>query len=244
MSEKLRIKKVTDDIILLNMDTQAEISELLIRFQEYYESPIPEIRGKIFTLGYLKMMYSKSTRTERGAFTYHDGNLFDGDWNGFNLPGWVIEPFAKGLFDPLTEGEVDVVELFKYRDDKFYIIGTHNEDGDDYCLDHEILHGLFYTQPGYKEEVLSIIDRHAKDTFTYEAFADMLREWGYDNSVMDDEIQAYVGADYEWLIEQGSMKRFEVTLPKEMHEEIQEVKERYFKPTKAWAKSQESKDDE
>lgn len=234
MSAQLRVNKITNSIILLNMDTQKEISELLIRFQEYYESPIPSIRGQIFTLGYLKQQYSASSRTGSGAFTYHNGHLYWGDWNGFNFPGSVIAPFARGLFDPLTLGEQDVVELFKYRDDDFYIIGTHNEDGEDYTVEHEILHGLFYTEPEYKKEALEILGSGSE--FSYDSFKKMLKNWGYCDEVLDDETQAYIGADYEWLKTDklDELQMYDIQIPDSMYEDLQKAKKKYFKPVDSW----------
>lgn len=236
MTDKLKIMSITDKIVMLNMETQKEISQLLIRFQEYYESPIPEIKGKIFTLGYLKSLYHESYRTERASFTYHDGNLFEGDWTGFNFPSWVLEPFVKGLFDPLSPGEQDVVDLFGCRQDDFYIIGTF---GENHAVEHEICHGLFYTEPKYKEKALTILGQYNNSgEFTYDAFKEMLRDMGYCEEVLEDETQAYICADYDWLLTENGddLKRYNISIPEQLHKNLQNIKEINFEPTKGWEK--------
>lgn len=234
VEDPLTIKKISNNIIHLSMPTQKEISSLLIRFQEYYESPIKEIRGKIFTLGYLKHLYSLSTRTERGGFTYHRGNLFDGDWNGFNFPGEVIEPFVRGLFDPLTPGEEDVVELLKWRQDKFYVIGTHAESGEDWVMDHEVCHALYYINEAYRvnvdEALVEALDSEPKLANMYT----MLKSWGYCDEVLADECHAYISADYKWLCDEkeDELDKFDIEIPEELHKQLRKIKKKYFKPRK------------
>jgi hypothetical protein len=230
----LKIEKITESIIHLNMPTQKEIASLLIRFQEYYESHIPEIKGQIFTLGYLKHKYSTFEKVGCGAFTYMDGLLFSGDWNGFNFPGHVMQPFIQGLFDPLTPGEQDLVELFRYRNDDFYIIGTHGKEKG--AIDHEICHGLYYTHSKYRKEVNSIIDTYIteyEDTSPgLSGFEDMLKSWGYCDDVIIDEMHAYISADYDWFEEKRSedLEKFDIQIPKELHKHLRKIKKKYFKP--------------
>ena len=202
------VKKITDKIVLLKSSTQREIAESVIRFQEYYESPIPEIKGKIFTLGYLKSLYATSKRTQSGAFTYLGSSYIDPDWNGFNFPSHVLEPFIKGLFDPLTEGEEAILELFRHRTDKFYIIGIHEED--ESAIDHEVAHGLFYTDDKLRNQVKKILSTH-----NLSGFKKVLKSWGYcdDEEILLDECWAYIACDWEsWVLDNKMMdlKKYKV----------------------------------
>jgi hypothetical protein len=156
-----------------------------LRFQEHYESP--EFRGKIFTLGQYHDWYAQ----ENGGATYTR------DWGGFNVPDYVLKPFVQGLFDPLTKEEQEIVDLFRYRTDKFYLIGTA-DDGDEDAYDHEVCHGLFYTSDDYREAVLTELKEH--DLKHLHKF---LKLNGYCAEVMDDEAHAYISASGDYLEEKG-----------------------------------------
>jgi hypothetical protein len=194
----MKIDAVTNDIILITTDTQAELANIFIRFQEYYESPLPEIKGKVFTLGMLRAAYSRDSRRSKsgGGFTYIPGNFFEGDWNGFNIPSYALDPFIKGLFDPLTPQEQDMITLFGCREGSFYIIGVHEEKGTDYALNHEIAHGLFYTVPAYRRAVEKILNEHELSDFQQ-----LVVGMGYadDPYILTDETHAYLGVDFEWM---------------------------------------------
>lgn len=196
--DKFQIRPITDRIILLTFSTQKQLASTLIRFQEHYESPFPEMKGQIFTLGQLKATYSETNqRGMKGANNYISGNNYLGAWNGFNFPSSILSLFVQGLFDPLTEGEQDIVELFRYRRDSFYLIGIHTEKGEDFALNHEIAHGMFYTIPEYREAVLSLLSQYPES----EKMRDVLSLIGYnreDDYIVRDETHAYLGVDYDY----------------------------------------------
>lgn len=143
---------LTEHIFHVKFETQNELAKTFVRFQEHYESP--EFRGKFFTLEEFKEWYiANSAEGKRtGEFTYYQ------DWHGFNIPSEILEPFYQSEFDPLSSEERQLLDLFKdRRGERFYIIGTHG-DKDIATLRHEIAHGLFYTNPEYKREVMKILD--------------------------------------------------------------------------------------
>lgn len=216
-----RVKGIDEDIILVKGQDYRSLAELFCRFQEHYESTFPEIRGKIFTLGYLKSLTSK----KNGAWTYYENSLIEGDWGGYNFPSYVMEPFINGLFDPLTEIEADFVDMFKCKQGKYYIIGVLDDDTGGGSLEHEVLHGLFYLNEAYKNDVLSVLKK-----YDLRNFKEMLRDWGYCEDVLLDEINAYTCADYEWLHTEHStrLNKFSVTIQKSMHEALQKVKQKYI----------------
>ena len=145
------------------------------RFQEYYESPNPEFKGKIFTLGMVRQWYS----IKYGADTYHH------DWTGFNFPSKVLIPFKQGLFDPLTTEETELLNLFKYRNDHFYIMGAQNVE----TLSHELSHALYDSNIKYKTEINKYINKNKKQL---EKAKKYILEKGYDQEVINDELQAYI----------------------------------------------------
>ncbi len=231
MSKKTwKIKSITPKIILITIPTCQELGAAVIRPQEYYESPIPEIRGKIFTLGYLKSLYSMNSRRAHrhsGGFTYYGGNNFTAEWDGFNFPSVALKPFIQGLFDPLTPAEQDLVDLFGCRTDDFYLIAVHEEDGVNYALEHEICHGLYSTIPAYKKDVDAILNS-CKDLSKYKL---IMKSIGYDDVVCMDEVHAYLSADWNWFIKnfQEQLKKFNITPDKKIHDKLRKVRFKHHK---------------
>lgn len=169
------IKNKPYNSVWIKADSQAELGNTFIRFQEYYESPNPDFRNKIFTLGQVRNWYS----IKYGSDSYHN------DWIGFNFPSKVLEPFRQGLFDPLTNEEKVLLELLKYRYDNFYIIGAQ----DDSVLRHELAHALYGYNKQYAQSIDTIIKLHKKDL---QKITQYILDKGYDISVVNDEIQAYI----------------------------------------------------
>ena len=181
----MKIRKITNHIVEVNFPTQRLLTETFLRFQESYESPNPKFRNSVFTLGQFIDWYSQ----ENGGFTYYT------DWEGMNIPSYVLTPFIKGLFDPLSPLEEQFVNLFKSRTDKFYVIGTFGENHE--SLDHEWAHALYYTDVDYRGKVNQIL----KDYNLSDLKAWLIKR-GYCNEVLDDECHAYIIADGDWLEEE------------------------------------------
>lgn len=179
----MKIEKLHESITLLTFPTQEELCTTFMRFQEHYESPM--FRNKVFTIGQFKEWYSK----DKGAFTYNK------DWSGMNIPSYVFDAFKQGLFDPLTEKEQELLDLFKYRTDKFYVIGS--VEGDASTKGHEISHALYYTNIDYKDEAIAIMNNIPRATFM--EFRDKLKALGYCDEVIADEIHAYCSEGAEDL---------------------------------------------
>ena len=168
-------KKQPYNSVWICADSQEELGRTFIRFQEYYESPNPEFKGKIFTLGMVRQWYS----IKYGADTYHH------DWTGFNFPSKVLIPFKQGLFDPLTTEETELLNLFKYRNDHFYIMGAQYVE----TLRHELSHALYDSNIKYKTEINKYINKNKKQL---EKAKKYILEKGYDQEVINDELQAYI----------------------------------------------------
>lgn len=174
-----KCEELCKNVYALYFKTFVDMGYTFIRFQEHYESP--EFKGKYFSLDQYKEWYMASKKTDK--FTYVD------DWGGYNIPSEVLKPFYDGFFDPLSEYERQLLELFKdKKDTKFYIIGLTETNN---AQKHELGHALFYTSSEYKkevEEVLRTIEPITLKIFTDE-FASTL---GYHPDVFMDEIQAYL----------------------------------------------------
>lgn len=171
----LRIKNQPYNSVWISADSQEELGRTFIRFQEHYESPNPDFRGKIFTLGMVRNWYS----VKYGADTYHY------DWTGFNFPSRILLPFKQGLFDPLTNEEIVLLDLFKYRYDHFYIMGAQN----DATLRHELSHALYDSNEKYRNEIDSYIKKNKRGLAKTRKY---ILDKGYTEEVLNDEIQAYI----------------------------------------------------
>ena len=168
----------------VNMKDQETLARCFCRFQEHFESP--KFRGKVFTLGEFREWY-KESQGEDGQFSYYQ------DWNGFNIPSYVFDAFKRGLFDPLTEDEQYLLNLFKDKDYEFYVIGTHSGD-DKESLRHEMCHALYYLNSEYKKEVQEYLVN-----FDLRKLNKWLLEMGYCEEVLLDECHAYLASDSTYL---------------------------------------------
>lgn len=168
-------KKQPYDSVWIKADSQEELGLTFMRFQEHYESANLKFRNNIFTIGQLKRWYSETY----GANDYHL------TWVGFNFPSKVLIPFKQGLFDPLTPEENRLLELLKYRNDNFYIIGAQDSN----VLRHELSHALYASNINYRNEIDNFIKKNRKKLS--KSYKYILNK-GYCKDVINDELQAYI----------------------------------------------------
>jgi hypothetical protein len=165
----------------VSTNDNSPLGPYFVRLQEYYESP--EFKGRAFTLGEYRRWYAQ----KHGAFSYHD------DWRGFNVPCGVFDVFKSGLFDPLTSQEEELINLFKDRDDKFYVIGATSDRQD--VIDHEVCHGWFYVSSSYASKVVEHINYYYDSMV--QQFLMHLLSMGYHADVIYDEFNAYYVTEEE-----------------------------------------------
>lgn len=173
----VQIKKVKlrKNVFLLLFKTPREASSTMLRFEEYYESP--RFGGKAFSFGEFRKWYTK----KRGKFTYYD------DFTAFNLPSSVLKPFIDGKFNPLSEPEQQIIDMFKGEKWKFYIIAVYNGI-DKGTLKHELAHALFYVDLTYKKQVLSLLKK-----FNIQELKDEIYSANaYRKELLDDEAHACI----------------------------------------------------
>ena len=215
--ETIEFSTITPDIVHIKMSTKKELANALCRFQEHYESPFEEIKGKIFTLGQLRQLGS---RENNGIWTYMGGNAHEPDWSGYNFPSYVLDPFFKGLFDPLTKYEQDIVEALRCKEGKYYVIGTFGDEDPDETLEHETCHAFFYLNDKYREQCIKAMDSYKKEL---EPLRKYLLEIGYSEDVLEDECHAYVSCDYEYVKE-----NWHIELPVKLHKQLRAIRKRHF----------------
>ena len=194
----MELAEIVKDVYHVRSDTKQELGSAFLRFQEHYESP--KFKGKIFTLPEFKKWYIANSENGKktGKFTYFS------DWDGFNIPSSVLKPFYEGKFDPLSRKEKAMLRTFeKVQSPKFYVIGTQIGADPSY-LDHEVAHGLYFANEEYHGEarrVLEWMDQDARGAVG--KYLSNLNA-GYDESVFDDETQAYlIGDTLDIILEVG-----------------------------------------
>jgi hypothetical protein len=209
----LKIKSITSKIVHVQASTQKELNEAFLRLTEYGESP--EWKGKIFTLGQYRKWYAETN----GAFSY------DTDWAGFNLNQDNFKPFVRGLFDPLTENEQQLVDWVKDRDDVYSVIGSQ-PDGD--AFEHEVCHALFATDIEYKEQCTKVIvDMAQSHPDQYAKMAKWIIDVGYHESVTIDEMHAFISADRDWLMEKKG-----IYIDPSIQTLLVDIKKKFYTPKK------------
>lgn len=192
-----KIKEVKPNIFAVTIKDTYDLAMTFCRVQEFYESPNKNFRGKQFSIWDYMKWYHKSK--------YNSGFTYAADWSGFNIPFKV----ARECYPPysLENDETPYDEIFKsilnniqakYKDQNVmngYIIGTKMEKGK--VFQHEVCHGLFYTDSIYRERVTEIVKSIPKKHF--DIMKKNLAGSGYGSHVIIDEIQAYLqhGHDHD-----------------------------------------------
>lgn len=178
--DKTNLKVMNPGIYWFQFPSQYLLCSTFIRPQEYYESPFPDVRGKFFTLDHIMDRYAAS---KHGRMTYFQ------DWAGFNIPGHVVENFHDLFRFHFSEKEKWLMDRLPIHGrNKFYVIGTKTTDAS--ALRHEIAHALYYLDDQYRKDMDERLGNLPAK------FRSEMREWlletGYDESVVEDEIHAYL----------------------------------------------------
>jgi len=226
MKIEYKIEEVRPNVFAVIVKDHYHRAMLFCRVQEYYESPNPQFRGKNFSIWDYIEWYS---REHGDVFTY----TFD--WGGFNIPlktAWecyegkengkkqigkidCVRSMPDSWKSPYDEVMKDIIwniesRMFNKNTNKptrnwnAYIIGAANTEGN--TFQHEICHGLYATNKEYKQLVDEIT--LTIPTNDYLTFKNNLIEMGYTDTVIDDEIQAYLsfGHDYKSFTKGVSQK--------------------------------------
>jgi hypothetical protein len=164
---------------------------LFCRYQEFYESPYKEIKGKYFTLEYFMRLYTKKRKSK--MFTYPE------DWSGYNLPSDIFQE-AHSIFQDDKDiynqvMNVIFMSITNHRKDKnkYYLIGVDSLKSK--TLKHEIAHGFYYTDFNYKHDMDEIIKTISAECYGH--LKKQLVSFGYmnDDKIIYDEIQAFLSTE-------------------------------------------------
>lgn len=195
------------NIYLIESQSRQELATTFMRFQEYYESP--EFKGRVFSVEDFVHWYA----SQNGGFSYHQ------DWAGFNIPSWALEPFRNGEFEPLTLREQKLIDFCGSVDENSYIIGvTPSAEYFKETIQHEFIHGAFYTNSEYRNEIIGCVrDFNIKPV--YKGLAKM----GYCDDVLIDETNAYILVEPETIQEYSSLGN-----TKKLREQLDHIFDKFF----------------
>jgi hypothetical protein len=197
------LKKIADRIYLVEFRKTYELAMFFCRYQEFYESPNPNFKGKSFDLYEFMAWYANEYGN--GVFTYPS------DWVGYNLPSHIIDNvWAMGI-PSKTQYDYEMLLLHRKLKEEagsdYALIGTSKANRSDLdTIAHEIAHALFYTVPTYKEEMSYLACR--LDKKLSKKMCLWLENIGYSEEVFVDEIQAYIST--------GITPSSKIDLPKEV----------------------------
>jgi len=183
MEIKYKITEVKPNVFAVIVKEKYDRAMLFCRVQEYYESPNTKFRGKDFSIWDYMKWYA----------TNHTGFSYAGDWSGFNIPFDVLEKCYRNMqkfetpYDEIMYKIYWQIQTMK-GSGKAYVIGAGDTKG--WTFQHEVCHGLWYTNPQYKKAAKVVLD--AIDPNHYVIFRKNLLDMGYTDKVIDDEIQAYL----------------------------------------------------
>jgi len=184
-------KVIQSQIHLFQFSSQYHAASTFMRLQEFYESPDEKIRGHYFTVEEYMDWYAE----KNGNFTYTS------DWHGFNIPGHIVDKFASVFpYGNRTEKEKDLINTIgcnRVNGAPYYVLGTSPEEAD--VLDHELCHALYYLSAVYKACVSGIIFTHLNSK-NHKLLFDKLKEDGYDDGVLWDELNAYLSTSSKYYI--------------------------------------------
>lgn len=186
------VKEVKPFIYCAEIDDDYDRAMLFCRYQEFYESPYKKFRGKPFT--WMEYMRFYKDAWKKRVFTYPD------DWAGYNIPCNILQQ-AHHIFCKDTEYDTIMNDIYWYcaTDSKnknngtrhdWYLIGANSKDKG--TTNHEIAHGLYFTNREYKKNVTYLIKNIKLPHYT--KLKKILMKMGYvgDKKIIDDEIQAFM----------------------------------------------------
>lgn len=190
---KGEVKEIYPKIFCAFINDDYDRAMLFCRYQEFYESPYKQFRGKYFTWA----EYMRHYKNDRKANTF----TYPYDWSGYNIPSKVVSQglltFSKRewtQYDEIMSNiwySCDNYPLrFEKPRTKWYLIGASSKDLQ--TMDHEIAHGLYYTNRKYKKACDALISKISKKHYNFIKKA--LIKMGYvdDKKIIDDEIQAFM----------------------------------------------------
>ncbi len=206
---KGKVVEVKPRIYCVTVDDDYDRAMLFCRYQEFYESPYKKFRGKPFT--WMEYMRHYKTAWKKGVFTYPE------DWSGYNIPSNMLQQ-AHHIFCRDTEYDLIMNDIYWHcvedstekndgKQTDWYLIGASSKDLK--TMDHEIAHGLYYTNNDYKKSVSKLIKQIEPNH--YEKLKKKLIKMGYvdDKKIIDDEINAFMSTGLYNGLDTKELKKYQ-----------------------------------
>ena len=203
------VKEIKPNIYCVLVDDNYDRAMLFCRYQEFYESPYKKFRNKYFT--WMEYMRFYKDVWKKKTFTYPE------DWSGYNIPSNILQ-IAHHIFCGETEYDNIMNDIYWYcvsdvqkknegKDIDWYLIGASSKDLR--TLDHEIAHGLYFTNRDYKKDTNKLI-KEIKPTH-YDKLKKKLIKMGYvsDKKIINDEIQAFMSTGLYNDLDIKELKKYE-----------------------------------
>lgn len=203
------VKEIKQNIYCAFVDDDYDRAMLFCRYQEFYESPYKEFRGKSFT--WMEYMRFYKNAWKKDTFTYPY------DWSGYNIPSDVVQKgylqfCGETEYDDVmnhiyTNCDIDAQEKNSGRKCNWYLIGASSKDK--WTMNHEIAHGLFFTNESYHKYVQKLVD--SIQSGHYKILKKKLIKMGYvnDKKIIDDEIQAFMSTGLYNGLDTKELKKYE-----------------------------------
>ena len=206
---KGKVVEIKPRIYCALVDDDYDRAMLFCRYQEFYESPYKKFRGKPFT--WMEYMRYYKRAWKKDVFTYPH------DWVGYNIPSNIMQK-ANHVFYKDTEYDQIMNDIYHYcaidSQNKnegtrcgWYLIGASSKDLR--TMDHEIAHGLYFTNKKYKKSVDKLIgDIKPKH---YDSLKKILIKMGYadDKNIISDEIRTFMSTGLYNKLDGKAFKQYE-----------------------------------
>jgi hypothetical protein len=182
---KYEIKELKRNIFTIIVPDQYDLAMLFCKYQEYYESPNENFRGKYFSIWDYIEWYSKD---------HNDSFTYAADWGGFNIPFEIMKEcyeynsIPENIYDVYMNRIISRIEEIKVENTKSYVIGVNELDCETH--EHETCHGLYYINEEYKQIADEITTK--LDISLHDNLKQILLNVGYTDHVINDEIQAFM----------------------------------------------------
>jgi hypothetical protein len=201
---KYKIYNVLPRMYFVQCEDQFDLNMLFARFQEFYESDNPNIKGKKFEFIKWMRWYAQQKRSQKNLFTYTD------DWAGFNIPSDQIDLCLNNIdANDFNMYDVEmnriVRKIREFDNHTFYLIGATKFES--HAFKHEIAHGFYFINGG-----IDIINKGNIVYVSYREWCKLniknvpvsarkkmyacLKDYGYNKSVFDDEFQAFMSTGF------------------------------------------------
>jgi hypothetical protein len=223
MKIKYELKEIEPKVWLVTMDNSYDLAMTFCRVQEFYESAFKEIKGKYFNMTEFQRMYS--IKYGDGVFTYPH------DWAGFNIPSHIIDKCYNyhDSFKDINQYD-DVIQeinnIITLEDDlKYYLIGAETKAHA--TINHEVAHAFYYLYPKYRKAANELTDKISEKS------KNKIKNWltaiGYNDKVFKDELQAYLTADLDKVIECCESSKKETKQIEKISKQLQTLNNEYRK---------------